>query len=175
MNTSIVQHEHKLLSIRTPFLALLLLQLSFQFQQEEHEFSLSISAISEFADQHSLVSEGTNSSGTSRLLVLDDEVWIVPWHPGVLLYMSRVERHFINEYQSTSISNEYSHESLEYFSSLNSFWIESLDWSLNGFLPSAVQIESKNVPYLKTSQTYLPICVLVNLISYYSWRFDLPP
>jgi hypothetical protein len=52
--------------------------------------------------------------------------------------VSGIERHFIDEYQSTSISNENSHECLEYFSSLNSFRIESLDWSLNGFLPSAV-------------------------------------
>ena len=121
-----------------------------------------------------MITQCTNGSGASRLLMLDDKVWIIFWDPWILLHVSRIEWHLINKDQSTSVSNEYSHEGPEHFSSFHNIWIESLYWSLNGFLPTAVHLISQNLPHLKSFKEHFTSCVGINLISNISSRYILP-
>ena len=79
--------------------------------------------------------------------------------------MSWIERNLINEDEPTSILDQYSHEGPEQFSGLNCLRVEGLNWSLDWFLPTAVQLVSKNLSHLISLEMDMSFSVVVNLIS----------
>jgi len=140
MNLSIVKHIDHSLLVLSPILSLNFGELLFQLNQKQKHFSSGVGSIPEFRNQNALVSESRYWSGTLALLVLNHIVRIVFRYPTVEFDVSRIEWHFINEYQSRFAFDEYSHEGSKHFSIANDLRSECLYWSWLRFLPTASKI-----------------------------------
>ena len=172
MNLSIVKYIDHSLLILSPILSLNFGELLFQLNQEQQHFSSGVGTIPEFRNQNALVSESRYWIGTLALLVLNHIVRIVFRYPTVEFDVSRIEWHFINEYQPRFTFDEYSHEGSKHFSITNDLRSECLYWSWLSFLPTASKIILQYGMQSMRWYFHLTFCLCVYSIWYCERRSD---